>query len=112
MSTEAPGHAQATLAQLREAEREGNAVDEKRKGELAAKAWDPSGETRTCGCCGAHVQPATVRVFGGDDGVLHGCQRCLSRSALTSGAGADPKRAARVRDETPEVNRRGEHGDE
>jgi len=99
--TGSPGHARATLQQLREAERDGYDVDDDRKQELAAKAWDPSGETRSCTGCGAHVQSATVRVFGDDNGVLHGCQRCLSRSALNSGAGGDPDRAARVREETP-----------
>ena len=103
MSTGSPGHARATLRQLRAAERKGYDVDDDRKQELATAAWDPSGETRSCAGCGAHVQPATVRVFGDDNGVLHGCQRCLSRGALHSGAGADPDRAARVRAEPPDA---------
>ena len=111
MSTGPPGHAQATLLQLREAERDGYAVDNDRKAELAARAWNPDGEPRTCAGCGAHVAADTVRVFGDADRTLHGCQRCLSRGALNRGAGADPERAERVResndDTRPNRDRRG-----
>lgn len=100
MSTGSPGHARATLQQLRDAERNGYAVDDDRKRELAAKAWDPDAEPRACAGCGAHVDPDTVRVFGNTDGTLHGCQQCLTRSALNHGAGADPDRATQFREST------------
>ena len=43
----------------------------------------------SCAGCGAHVSEAFVRVFGDNDGKLHGCPNCMTHGELTARGGAE-----------------------
>lgn len=42
----------------------------------------------TCSNCGAFVTADYVRVFGDNDGTVHGCPDCTALRYLTEGVGA------------------------
>ncbi|QLG64300.1 DUF7563 family protein [Halorarum salinum] len=42
----------------------------------------------TCTNCGSFVTPSFVRVFGGNDGQIRGCDNCKTQTELNSGIAA------------------------
>lgn len=46
--------------------------------------------TTTCQDCGATVSPRFVRVFGDNDGTVHGCLECSTYTDLANGECTDP----------------------
>lgn len=41
-----------------------------------------------CINCGSFVTPSFVRVFGGNDGEVRGCDNCMTQTELNSGIAA------------------------
>jgi hypothetical protein len=41
-----------------------------------------------CANCGSFVTPSFVRVFGGNDGEVRGCDNCMTQTELNSGIAA------------------------
>lgn len=61
-------------------------------------SWTDHGSTGTayeCSNCGAHVSRGFVRVYGNNDGEVHGCLSCRTTRDLRRGtqisAGADDR---------------------
>jgi len=48
-----------------------------------------------CARCDAHVTEDYQRVFGTNDGDVHGCPECRAQTDMYRGAGADPEYEAR-----------------
>lgn len=42
----------------------------------------------SCTNCGSFVTPSFVRVFGGNDGEVRGCDSCMTQTELNSGIAA------------------------
>lgn len=47
------------------------------------------GPMTECENCGTHVTTTYARVFGDNQGRVHGCYDCMNRTAIQSGEAAD-----------------------
>ncbi len=47
-------------------------------------------QERTCENCGSYVTKQFIRVFGGNDGSVHGCMSCTTGRDLREGGGRQP----------------------